>query len=76
MNPQHREFFIKLRALCDEYDVKIEVSEDEAVLLFVFGPGTGELEFYKTFRIARGSSIHLSWTVVESLHPSDEEPQP
>lgn len=74
MNPTHREFFIKLRALCDEYQAKIEPMSEDA-FRFVVGSGTADVELYENSGMAPRTSIHLRWAEHVSLPPS-EEPQP
>jgi hypothetical protein len=74
MNEAHREFFIKLRRLCDEYRVTISVTDEPKLLFTVRGKGN-DGELYRAEEISCGSSMHLSWTEHESLHPS-KEPKP
>lgn len=69
MNPQHREFFIRLRALCREYQASI-------------GAGSNELRFYIggiQFTIPSGIAAHCRMYVTElkeEMLEASEEPQP
>ncbi len=70
MNPQHREFFIKLRALCSQHSASVRISEDAERLSFRL-----DGETYETSWVGYGHSLHIIQPVYHCI-AIDEEPQP
>ena len=70
MNPQHREFFIKQRALCVEHRAWIGSARDEDLLISV-GEGHYKIRGVSPYCLGIG----VSEIVTHSIE-ADEEPQP
>jgi hypothetical protein len=75
MKPEHRSFFIKLRALCAEHKAEILLSSDGEWMVFRFDKYTRDDKSYKLNAVFPSVTVFAYSDVREEIL-CDEEPKP
>jgi hypothetical protein len=70
MNPTHREFFLKLHALCREYSAAIGRHGAGPINIFI------DTSYYTINTLEPYNSLYVTEKVERLVQPDDEEPKP